>query len=72
MKKQLEAKGWIMFSECKSPCAKQHFSNPTKKGYEIRVKTTSQTFSIMLDNMVVSGPHWAYQLDEKLISNGLI
>jgi len=71
MKTKLIAMGWTMFHECVSPCAKQHFNRPDKPSYEIRVRTKNKTFSILLNNMVVSGPHWEYQLEEKLQANGL-
>lgn len=66
MKDQFIALGWIMYYECVTPCAKQYFTNPAFPGYEIRVRTRKQQFSIVLDNNIVGGPFYNYQLTEKL------
>jgi hypothetical protein len=60
-----------MYYECINPCAKQYFSNPSYKGYEVRVKTRKKTFSILLDNEVIAGPAYEYQLLPKLNELGL-
>lgn len=67
MKQTLESKGWVMYYECISPCAKQHFNHPDKPGYEIRTKFKKQTFSILLNNNIIAGPFWGYTLEEKLL-----
>lgn len=67
MKEYLESKGWVMFYECKLPCGfKQHYSNAGKLGYEIRTRPKNNTFSIMLQNQVIAGPFWGYQIGEKM------
>lgn len=68
MKQVLEAKGWVMYHECNT-CSghRQFFKNENKPGYELRIKVKNQTFSILLNNMVIAGPFWNYQLEEKLL-----
>lgn len=66
MKDQLINKGWVCYYECGSPCNKQYFSHADKPGYEIRVRKKSSTFSILLKNLIISGPHWSHDLDKKL------
>lgn len=66
MKEQLIALGWLMYYECITPCAKQYYSNAAYPGYEIRVRTRKKTFSIVLNNVIVGGPFYSYQLEEKL------
>ncbi|MDB5200575.1 MAG: hypothetical protein JWO92_2538 [Chitinophagaceae bacterium] len=67
MKEKLEANGWKMYYECNT-CAghKQFYKNDAKEGYEVRIKVKNQTFSILLKNMVIAGPFWGYQIEEKL------
>ena len=67
MKQILEAKGWVMFHECNT-CSghRMFFKNDSHPGYEIRNKTKNKTFSILLNNLIVAGPFWEYQLEEKL------
>jgi hypothetical protein len=71
MKAKLIALGWVLYYECLTTCKKQYFNHPEKAGYEVRVRTANKTFSIILNNRIVSGPHWEYQLEEKLKANGL-
>ncbi len=71
MKEALEAKGWKIYWECKSPCYKQYFNHVAKVGFEIRVRIRNKTFSIIQNNMVIAGPFWEYQLEEKLEKHGL-
>lgn len=66
MKTILTSNGWIMFYECKNPCAKMHFNHPDHPGYEVRVRTKSNTFSILYKNLIIAGPFWQYQLSDKL------
>ena len=67
MKEVLEANGWKMYHECDT-CSghKQFFKNDDKPGYEVRVKVKNNTFSILLNNMIIAGPFWNYQLEESL------
>lgn len=72
MKQVLESKGWIMHHECIVSCGhKQFFNHPGKQGYEVRTRVKNNTFSILLNNRVIAGPYWGYQMEEKLIANGL-
>jgi hypothetical protein len=72
MREALEAKGWVMYYECILTCGhKQYFNHPDKKGYEIRSKIKNNTFSILLNNMIIAGPYWGFEIEEKLIANGL-
>jgi len=66
MKAQLIALGWIMYYECITPCAKQYFNNTAFPGYEVRVRTRKNTFSIVSENIIIGGPFYPYQLEEKL------
>lgn len=66
MKQQLIALGWNMYYECITPCAKQYYDNKQFPGYEIRVRTRKNTFIIVLNNVIIAGPFYAYQLEEKL------
>ena len=67
MKQKLEAKGWIMFHECNT-CSghRQFFKNVAHPDYEIRIKIKNQTFSILFKNLIVAGPFWGFQIEEKL------
>jgi hypothetical protein len=68
MKQVLESKGWVMYYECVVPCGhKQYFNHPEKNGYEIRAKVKNNTFSILLNNMVIAGPFWGFEIEEKLL-----
>lgn len=71
MRKILEEKGWKMYHECRSCGHKLYFNHPEKPGYEIRAKVNNRTFSIIQNNQIVSGPHWGYQLEDKLAAAGL-
>jgi len=67
MKEKLLANGWEMFHECDSCVGhRQYFSNKAKKGYEIRTRVKNNTFSILLNNTIIAGPFWGYQVEEKL------
>jgi hypothetical protein len=63
MKQLLNENGWVMYHECIT-CAghRQFYKNDTKPGYEVRIKTKNQTFSILLNNLVIAGPFWGYQI----------
>jgi hypothetical protein len=71
MKEVLEAKGWIMYYDCITCGHKQYFNHPDKKDYEIRAKKNNNTFSILLNEMIIAGPFWGYELEEKLNANGI-
>lgn len=60
-----------MYHDCDACGHKQYFTNSTKRGYEIRTRVRTQTFSILLDNRVISGPFNAYLLKSKLDEYGL-
>jgi len=66
MKQKLEALGWKMYYECDTCGGKQQFNHESYNGYEIRAKKRTNTFSILLNNHVIAGPFWNYQLEEKL------
>jgi hypothetical protein len=67
MKQVLEANGWVMYHECNT-CSghRQFFTKEGKTGYEVRIKTKKNTFSILLNNMVIAGPFWGFELADKL------
>lgn len=67
MKQVLESKGWVMYYECASCGHKQYFKNQKKPGYEIRAKVKNNTFSILLNNMIIAGPFWGFEIEEKLL-----
>ena len=72
MKQVLESKGWIMYYECVLMCGhKQYFNHLDKKGYDIRAKVKNNTFSILLNNMIIAGPFWGFEIEQKLAENGL-
>lgn len=71
MKETLEGNGWTMYYECQTCGHKQYFSNPSYAGYEVRVRQKKQTFSIVLNNLIIGGPFWAYQLEEKMKKFGI-
>lgn len=50
---------------------KEYWSNKAFPGYEIRVRPTKNTFSILRQNMIVFGPAWLYQLEGKLEEYGI-
>lgn len=65
MKQQLEAKGWVMYYECRKRCGnKQYYNNVQHPTYEVVVK--GNTFNILMSKHVIAGPFWGYQLDEQL------
>jgi hypothetical protein len=66
MKDVLLALAWRMYYECQACGHKQYFNHPDKPGYEIRVKAKKQTFAIFLNNHLISGSHYAYQLNDQL------
>ncbi len=67
MKEVLEARGWTMYYECtRCDGKRQYFANPSFKKYEVRTRLKKMTFSILLNNHVIAGPCWGYQLEEKL------
>lgn len=67
MKEVLIAQGWIIYHECNT-CGghRQYFKNKEKPGYEVRCRIRNNTFSILLNNAIIAGPFWGYQLAEKL------
>lgn len=67
MKEVLASKGWVMVYECWSCGHKQYFRHPEKTGYEIRIKNKNKTFSILLNNTIIAGPFWGFELEEKLL-----
>lgn len=67
MRQVLESKGWVMYHECMSCGHKQWFNHPEKAGYEIRAKVKSNTFSILLENKIIAGPFWGFEIEEKLL-----
>jgi hypothetical protein len=71
MKQVLESKGWVMFHECLSCGHKQHYSHSEKKGYEIRIKLSTKTFSILINNNVIGGPFFEYEIESKLLNFNL-
>ena len=66
MKQILEAKGWVKYYECNTCGHKQFYKNVNNPGYEIRTRVKNNTFSILLNNMIIAGPFWGYQLEEKI------
>ena len=72
MREELESKGWLMYYECLQTCGhKQYFSHNEKPGYEIIFSVKSNTFVILLNNNVIAGPFWAFELEQKLPKYGL-
>lgn len=68
MKEVLEAKGWVMYSSCTCGGGRQFYINNSKPGYEVRIRTKNKTFTILQKNMVIGGPFWGYQLEDKLLN----
>jgi hypothetical protein len=66
MKETLKDNGWVMYYQCNCSGGRQHWNNKAKPGYEVRTRTKNKTFSILLNNRVVSGPNWEYELADKL------
>jgi hypothetical protein len=65
----LEVKGWTNHytcNNCKGKGPLQYWINPAFPGYEVRVRTRRNTFSIYSKNMKVYGPEWLYKLEEAL------
>ena len=70
MKQILENNGWKMYHECIVPCGhKQYFNHPDKKGFEVRAKVKNNTFSILLNNLIIAGPFWGYEIEQKLLQH---
>jgi hypothetical protein len=67
MKQLLESKGWVMYYSCDFCGGKQYFKNNDKAGYEVRTRIKNNTFTIMLNNRIIAGPFWGYELEEKLL-----
>jgi hypothetical protein len=67
MREILETAGWVMYYNCNT-CGgnKQYFNNLSKPGYEIRTRPKNNTFSVVLNNRIVAGPFWGYQLEQKI------
>lgn len=65
MKELLLSKGWVMYYECTLRCGhKQWYNNTQHIGYEVVVK--GQTFTLQLNNQVIAGPLYGYQLEQTL------
>lgn len=71
MKQVLESKGWVMYYDCLTCGHKQYFNHPDKKGYEVRAKVKNNTFSILLNNLIIAGPFWGYEIEQKLLQYGI-
>jgi hypothetical protein len=69
MVETLTAKNWVKYGEC-SGCGrggkKEYFSNTAYPGYVIRIRQKKGTFVILKDNLVIGGPFYGYQLEEKI------
>jgi hypothetical protein len=61
--------GWTNFHTC-TTCSRygpvQYWSNKAFPGYEIRVRTRKNTFTIVSKNMQIYGPAWVYSLVDVL------
>lgn len=66
MNELLTNQGWAMYYSCLCGGGKKYYNHPDKAGYEVRIKERSNTFSIVKDNNIISGPHWGYMLQENL------
>lgn len=67
LKEQLEERGWKLFYQCDCPSGrKEYFNHPDHANYAIRTKQRQQTFRVVLDNQVIAGPFWGYDLEAKL------
>lgn len=70
---RLNDRGWQKYHIC-GGCtggAKHFFANPAYQNYVVRVRPLKTTFVIMLDEIIIAGPFWLYQLEEKLDLNDL-
>lgn len=68
MKKDLEELGWTQYYEC-TVCSgglRQYYSNPNFPAYVVRTRESKGTFVILQNNIIVTGPHWSYQVKEKI------
>lgn len=64
----LVQKKWIKFYECNcGGTPRCHYHNPEKKGYEIVIRPLKNTFRILLNNQIIGGPFWGYQLEIKML-----
>jgi hypothetical protein len=66
--------GWTNFHTC-TTCSRygpvQYWSNKAFPGYEIRVRTRKNTFTIVSKNMQIYGPAWVYTLESALKQFGI-
>jgi hypothetical protein len=70
MREKLEALGWIKYHECNTCSGHRMFFNKADKpGYEVRIKIRNNTFSILLRNVIIAGPYWGYELEQKLLEH---
>lgn len=66
MQKTLEDNGWFMYYECLTCGHKKFYTHKDHPGYEVRTREVSKTFSILLNNMIILGPLFEWDLKQKL------
>lgn len=58
---------WKLFHVCNcGGSRREHYSNTTFPGYEIRIRPTRSTFTILKNNMLLAGPKYLYDLEKTL------
>lgn len=71
MTEALTTRGWVKYYDCLvCNTLVQFFNHPDKNGYEVKVKPKKNTFSLIIDNRIIAGPFWGYQLEEKMNQYG--
>ncbi len=67
----LKNRGWVMYYECKKCGHRKYFIHNEKKGYEVRIRLKSNTFSFLKDNYIIAGQLLGFHLEKKLNEFGL-
>lgn len=72
MKKLLEEKGWAHIFSCNcGGSLREHYQNCAHPQWEIRIRPTKFTYTIIVQGMRVAGPEQAYKLENKMKELGI-
>ncbi len=65
-------KGWKMYYSCMCHgTLKEYWTKEKHKNYEIRIRPRRNTYSLLLNNMIIKGPDWLYKLENTLKEYGI-
>lgn len=69
---ELLQQGWVKYYHCNcGGSVREYYNHPVHKGYEVRLRPTKASFTLLYQNQMIAGPLYSYKLKETLQAHGI-